>query len=57
MSLGRKIELLYRSSHRMMNVIGMKRDEDFWLFLRRELWIHFKLTVSTWWMVFRRKEQ
>jgi hypothetical protein len=55
-SLLRKIELLYRSSDRMVLVMKHPKDNAFWAFMRRELKIHLKRTVEAWWLVFRKKE-
>lgn len=54
-NLKRKIELLHNSSERMMKAIGKDRDSAFWLFMRRESWIHLKRSLGLLWMVWRRK--
>ncbi len=55
MKLEKKVELLHRSSQRMLEALKLTKDEHFWWFMRQELWIHFKRTVEIWWMVLRKK--
>lgn len=54
--LPRKIELIHRSSSRMMELLKEPRNEFWWEFLRRETWLHLKRTFELAWMVFRKKE-
>jgi len=56
MKLPRKIELIHRSSSRMMELLKEPKDKDWWRFLHRETWIHLKRTIELFWMVVRRKE-
>ncbi len=56
MKLAEKIELLNRSSQRMMDALKLPWDEKFWWFLRREAWLHLKRSLELWWMVLRKKE-
>ena len=55
MKLGKKVELLHRSSQRMLEALKLPRDEHFWWFMRQELWIHLKRTVEAWWYVLWKK--
>ena len=53
MNLENLIELLNRSSSRLVQGMApnVTRDIDWLLFMRREIWIHFKLTIKTWWRI------
>lgn len=53
--LSRKVELVHRSSERMLKSLGLTRDKNWWRFMRRELWIHLKRTVELMWAVVRKK--
>jgi len=57
MKIPQIIELLHRSSQRMMDLLDTDRDAAFWLFLRREIRLHFWRTVQLWWMVKRTKNK
>jgi len=57
MKLEERIELLHRSSQRMMDMIPDPRDVLWWGFMRREAWIHLKRSLELWWQVFRGKEK
>jgi len=56
MKLEQAIELLHRSSQRLMDALKEKRTVEWWGFMRRECWIHLKRTLETWWLVLRGKE-
>ena len=56
MSLKRQIELLHNSSERLMKTSELKRDQAWWMFMRREAWVHLKRSWGLWWTVLRRKE-
>ncbi len=56
MKLAERIELLHRSNERMLEALKLPRDQNFWAFMRRELWIHLKRTLETWWLVLWQKE-
>ncbi len=61
MKLEQRVELLHRSSQRLMDALeGLEKPEALttregkiaWsLFIRREIWIHLKLTIKTWWEI------
>ena len=51
MKLEQRIELIHRSSQRMMDALELPRDEKFWWFLRREVWLHLKRSWELWWML------
>ncbi len=51
-----KVELLHRSSNRMMEMLDLPRDKKFWKFFRREWWVHFKRTMTLLPYVIRRRE-
>jgi hypothetical protein len=56
MSLTETIELLHRSSSRLMELDAMdgktKKERIWRIFLRRETWIHIKRTARLAWEVF-----
>ncbi len=56
MKLPQAIELLHRSSERMMSAIRESHDEPFWFFMREEIWLHFKRTIQAWWAIIWRDE-
>lgn len=56
MTLPEKIELIHRSSSRMMELLKQPKDKHWWWFLQRETWVHLKRTIELAWMVFRKKE-
>ena len=56
MSLKRQVELPHNSSERLMKTLELKRDRAWWIFMRREAWIHLKRSWELWWTVLRRKE-
>ena len=50
MRLTERIELLHRSSQRMMSYLEEEnRDRIWWKYLQREIWIHLKRSFETWW--------
>jgi hypothetical protein len=52
MNLIQRIELLHRSSQRMMEHLEKpesQRDVLWWKFLQRETWVHLKRSLETWW--------
>jgi len=50
MKLEQRIELLHRSSERLMSgVRDLRRDDAWWVFMRREFWLHLKLIITAWW--------
>lgn len=56
MTLERKVELLHRSSDRLMKALDLARDQVWWGFIHREVWVHLKWTLELLWVVLRRKE-
>lgn len=56
MQLTERIKLLHRSSERMMDALKLERDEPFWFFMRREIWIHLKRTLELVWAVLKKKQ-
>jgi len=46
MKLEQTIELLHRSSQRIAESLKLPRDAHFWWFLRKESWIHLRLSVK-----------
>jgi len=48
MKLEQTVELLHRSSQRIAESLKLPRDTHFWWFLRRESWIHFRLSIRLW---------
>jgi hypothetical protein len=50
MKLERAIELLHRSSERLTRVLALKPEQNYyaWWFLRRESWLHLRLSVKLW---------
>ncbi len=57
MKLEKSIELLHRSSQRMLDSLSLTRDAHWWTFLRREIWIHFKRTLQVWWAITRKDDR
>jgi len=55
MKLERKIELLHQSSERLMRSLKLPRDKGWWVFMRRESWLHFKRSWELLWAVLRKK--
>ena len=54
--LRHKIELLNRSSERLLSAAGIKRsDRTWWRFVRQESWIHLRRSLELFLMVLRRK--
>ena len=49
MNLAERIELLHRSSERLMEAVKLPRDDKFWWFMRRELWVHLKRSFEALW--------
>jgi len=56
MKLPERVELLHRSSERLMEALKLTRDRDWWAFMSREVWIHLKRTIELLWAVMRKKE-
>lgn len=56
MKLPERVELLHRSSERLMEALKLTRDLYYWAFMRREVWIHLKRTIELLWAVMRKKE-
>ena len=56
MKLEERIELLHRSSERLVESLDLPRDSTWWAFMRKETWIHLEKTFEAWWRVVRRKE-
>ncbi len=56
MRLQRKVELIARSSDRMVSCIrDPRKDDSWWVFMRKESWIHFKRSLELLWMVIWRR--
>jgi len=55
MRLERKIELLHQSSERLLRSLKLPQDKGWWVFMRRESWLHFKRSWGLLWAVLRRK--
>lgn len=52
MKLEEYIELLHRSSQRLVSALADPRKDVAWLFfMRREGWIHLGLTIKTLWKI------
>jgi hypothetical protein len=56
MDLKQKIELLHRSSNRMMDALSLPRDVPWWNFMRREAYLHLKRSFETWWHIITMKK-
>jgi hypothetical protein len=60
MELAQRIELLHRSSQRMMDSLVIKaakdRDKVWWAVMKKEAWIHLKRSFEAWWHVVQGKE-
>lgn len=55
-TLTRKIELLNRSSERMIKALELPRDKGWWWFMRKEAWLHLQRAWEVMWMVLWRKD-
>lgn len=56
-TLQRQVELIDRSTKRMNRAVAMLGVSPDWRrFLRRETWVHLKLSAKLWWIVWRQKE-
>jgi len=53
--LKQKIELLHRSSERLMEALDLPRDRAWWGFMSREVWVHLKRTLELLWAVIRKE--
>jgi len=56
MELAERIELLHRSSERLVEALELTRDRDWWRFMRREVWLHLKRTLELVWAVLAKKQ-
>lgn len=56
MKLEQRIELLHRSSQRLMDALKEERTVEWWRLVRSECWVHLKRTLEAWWQVIRGKE-
>lgn len=56
MKLAQRIELLHRSSERMMRLIARPGGDLWWNTLKKETWIHLKRSFELWWYMIRRKD-
>ncbi len=54
--LNRKVELLHKSSERLMRGLSLPRDKNFWWYMRREAWLHLRRSWELLWLVLRKKE-
>jgi len=55
-NLKHKVELLHRSSERLLRAVNIKRgDRTWWSFVHKEPWIHLKRSLELLLMVLRRK--
>jgi hypothetical protein len=54
MILEQRIELLHRSSQRMMEALKQPKDKAWLKFLRRESWVHLKRAFQVWWEMINR---
>jgi len=47
MKLEQTVELLYRSSQRLLEAVRLKQDKNYnvWWFLHREAWLHLRLSI------------
>lgn len=54
-SLEHKVNLIARSTERLQKALLWRRDEYFWVFLRKEAWVHLKRAIELWWMAVRGK--
>ena len=41
-----KIRLMENSVERMKKAVGKKRDEAWWIFMRRETWLHLERAIE-----------
>lgn len=58
MKLPQTIELIHRSSKRLMDMLDISsedRDDVWWQVLRREAWLHLRRTIRLLWLVSRRR--
>lgn len=46
MSLQNKVRLMGNSLERFRKIIDRKRDESYWIFMRREVWVHLERTLE-----------
>lgn len=53
--LKQKIELLHRSSERLMAALDLPKDSAWWGFIRQEVWVHLKRTLELLWAVVRKE--
>jgi len=54
--LKHKIELLHRSSERLLRAVSIKyNDLTWWRFLRQESWVHLRRSLELFLMVLRKK--
>lgn len=56
MKLAQRIELLHRSSQRMMDSLEIEnKDKVWWDFMKKEARMHLWLSIKVWWHIFRSK--
>jgi hypothetical protein len=46
MSIQNKVRLMENSLRRMKKIIDRKRDESYWIFMRREAWLHLERAIE-----------
>ncbi len=56
MPLRKKIDLIDKSTKRLLQTLEMPRDKIWWGFMRREAWVHLKRSIELWWMTVRKKD-
>jgi len=49
MKLEQTVELIHRSSKRLIEALALPRDKTWLVFMRRESWLHLKQSLKLWW--------
>jgi hypothetical protein len=55
-TIKRSIQLINNSSKRLSDAVDLSRDRSWWSFMRREAWLHLKLSWKLFWQVFAKKD-
>jgi hypothetical protein len=48
MKLEEIVDLMHRSSQRLIDALELPRDRVWFIFMRRESWIHLKQSLKLW---------
>jgi hypothetical protein len=51
MKLEQMVELMHRSSQRLIEALEVPRDRAWLLFMRRESLLHLRQSIKLWWAV------